>query len=138
MYANGLGVRQDYAEAWIWYRRAADQGDAEAQYSLGAMYAKGKGVPQDYAEAAIWYRKAADQGVPTAQGPLGLMYAKGQGVPQDLVEAHKWSNLAVAGFRASDVAGRDTAVKLRNQIENKMTPAQIAEAQRLALEWRPR
>ena len=46
---NGQGVPQDYAEAVTWYRKAAEQGDADAQYNLGVMYAKGQGVPQDYA-----------------------------------------------------------------------------------------
>ena len=54
--------RGDYAEAVKWYRKAAEQGHARAQYSLGFMYYNGRGVPQDYAEAMKWYRKAADQG----------------------------------------------------------------------------
>ena len=64
MYANGKGVPQDYAEAAKWYRKAAEQGYADAQNNLGMMYVNGQGVPQDYAEAAKWTRKAADQGDP--------------------------------------------------------------------------
>ena len=60
MYANGEGVVEDDAEAVRWYRLAADQGHADAQYNLGLMYAKG--VPEDDAEAVRWYRLAADQG----------------------------------------------------------------------------
>ena len=59
---NGYGVLQDDAEAVRWYRLAADQGHAKAQYNLGVMYDNGDGVPQDYAEAVSWYRLAADQG----------------------------------------------------------------------------
>jgi TPR repeat protein len=44
------------------YRKAAEQGDAVGQRSLGYMYASGRGVPQDRIEAGDWYRKAADQG----------------------------------------------------------------------------
>ena len=62
MYEQGHGVPQDYAEAVKWYRKAADQGDAFAQYNLGVMYDNGEGVPQDQAEAVKWYRKAAEQG----------------------------------------------------------------------------
>ena len=62
MYDNGEGVPQDYAEAVKWYRLAAEQGDANAQYNLGLMYDNGQGVPQDYAEAVKWYRLAAEQG----------------------------------------------------------------------------
>jgi uncharacterized protein len=56
MYAQGLGVEQDYAEAVKWYRKAADQGVTAAQSNLGLMYAQGLGVAQDYAEAVKWYR----------------------------------------------------------------------------------
>ena len=63
MYATGRGVPQDDAEAVRWYRLAAEQGDAYAQYNLGLMYRKGEGVPQDDAEAVRWYRLAAEQGM---------------------------------------------------------------------------
>ena len=46
-----------------WYRKAAEQGDAKAQFNLALRYYKGEGVTQDYAEAAKWYRKAAEQTV---------------------------------------------------------------------------
>jgi uncharacterized protein len=62
MYKNGNGVVQDYAEAVKWYRLAAEQGYADAQYNLGLMYDYGNGVVQDYAEAVKWYRLAAEQG----------------------------------------------------------------------------
>ncbi|MGA2435349.1 MAG: SEL1-like repeat protein, partial [Bryobacteraceae bacterium] len=61
---------------------------------------------------------------------LGLMYAKGQGVPQDYIQAHMWFNLAGA-------SGNADAIKERDAIGSKMTPDQIAEAQRLAREWKP-
>ena len=60
-----------------WYRKAADQGDAVAQFNLGSMYSKGQGVPQDYAQAVVWYRKAAEAGRRHAQFNLGTMYANG-------------------------------------------------------------
>ena len=73
-YYNGAnGVAQDYAEAAKWYRKAADQGYAEAQCMLGNMYYDGWGVPQSDTEAAQWYRKAADQGNASAQCILGNM-----------------------------------------------------------------
>ncbi len=66
MYLNGQGVARDNAEAAKWYRKAAEQGDAGAQFNLGVMYGGGQGVPQDYAEAVKWFRKAADQGTANA------------------------------------------------------------------------
>ena len=63
MYNEGRGVAQIDVEAVQWFRKAADQGVAEAQYNLGIMYKDGNGVAQSDAKAAEWYRKAADQGV---------------------------------------------------------------------------
>jgi TPR repeat protein len=57
MYAEGQGGQQDDTQAVAWYRKAAEQGDAVAQQSLGYMYAKGRGVPRDYGEAVRWYQK---------------------------------------------------------------------------------
>ena len=74
-------------EAW---RKAADQGNADAQHHLGFMYRDGQGVPQDDVEAVKWYRKAADQGNVDAQFNLGFMYYEGRGVPLDYAEAVKW------------------------------------------------
>ena len=136
MYANGQGVPQDYAQAVVWCRKAAEQGDADAQTIVGVMYVNGHGVPQDYTQALIWYRKAADQGNGQAQFGLGLIYANGHGVPQDYVRAHMWFAIAAAAPGASDVSVRD-AVKWRDLVATRMTPAQIAEARRLAAEWSP-
>jgi TPR repeat protein len=130
-YAKGQGVPKDYVQALKWYRRAAEQGHAEAQYYLGVMFDTGEGVPQDYGEAIKWYRKAAEQGLAVAQSNLGAMYGLGQGVPQDYVQALKWFNLAAS-------QGYPEAQKGMDLIGNGMTPAQIAEAKRLAKEWKPK
>src|SRR6266545_88709 len=61
----------DYAQAAVSYRKAADQGGADAQFALAWQYEVGKGLPQDYAQAALWYRKAADQANVLAQLKLG-------------------------------------------------------------------
>jgi TPR repeat protein len=113
-----------------WYRKAAEQGLAEAQHDLGVMYDKGRVVPQDYTEAVKWYLKAAEQGHDFAQRRLGRMYHIGLGLPKDYVEAHKWSNIAAA-------AGDAHAGKHRDLIAKLMTPEQIAEAQKMAREWEP-
>ena len=70
--------------------KAANQGDADAQYNLGVAYHDGEGVPQDYAEAVRWWRKAAEQGNLMAQSNLGVAYEHGEGVPQDRREALRW------------------------------------------------
>lgn len=135
MYDGGYGVPQDYVEAAKWCRRAADQGHAAAQVNLGFMCTGGHGVPQDYTEALKWFRRAADQDNATAQFNLGVMYDKGQGVSQDYVQAHKWYNLAASRFPDPEMRGKAAAA--RDAVAAKMTPAQIAEAQKLAREWKP-
>jgi uncharacterized protein len=62
LYRNGQGVPQDHAAAASWYRKAAEQGDANAQVNLGVMHDKGEGVPQDYVLAHLWFNLAAASG----------------------------------------------------------------------------
>jgi len=61
-------------EAVTWFRKAAEQGLADAQFNLALMYWKGYGLPQDYIKAVAWYQKAARQGFTNAQYNLGVMY----------------------------------------------------------------
>jgi uncharacterized protein len=88
-------------------------------------------VSRKYKEALKWHRLAAEQGDARAQNNLGVMYDEGQGVPQDYVQAHMWFNLAGA-------SGHANAIKNRDAVARKMTPEQIAGAQRLAREWKPK
>jgi TPR repeat protein len=74
---------------------------------------------------------AADQGDEGAQAILGALYYRGQGVPQDYIQAYMWINLAAAN-------GAAPAIKFRDVLAGMMTPGQIAEAQRLAREWKPK
>lgn len=107
----------------------ADQGHAIAQFFVGDAYSNGEGVLQDSKEAVKWYRLAADQGDADAQYSLGRAYYNGEGIPQDLARAHMWINLAANN-------DKDGAVETLEILEQLMTPAQIAEAQRMAREWR--
>jgi uncharacterized protein len=158
--ANGI----DPADAVKWYRKAAEQGDAVAQYYLGLMYLNGKGVPEDDAEAVKWFRKAAEQGNAKAQYYLGFMYANGTGVPEDDAEAVKWYRkaaeqgyanaqfnlglmylngegvpednvFAYMWFNLAAAQGDEDAKKGKGMISGNMTKEQIAEAQKLSREW---
>jgi uncharacterized protein len=131
IYYNGLAVPKDYATAASWWTKAALQGNAGAQARLGYLYSEGQGVAQDDAAAVNWYRKSAEQGYVGAQVQLGVKYLVGRGVPQDYVLAHMWFNLAAA-------AGENGAAEARDRVAKHMTPAQIAEAQKLAGEWEPK
>ena len=131
MYRDGQGVPQNFAEAVVWFDISAKQGLAMAQNNLGVMYNGGQGVVQDYADAVGWYRKAAEQGFLEAQYNLALNYSRGQGVLKNYVEAYKWFSLAAA-------AGDVESVKNRGIAANLMTSAELAEAQKLVREWRPK
>jgi TPR repeat protein len=121
--------RQDYAAATQLCRPLAEQGNVRAQLSLGGMYYNGQGVQQDYAEAAKWTRRAAEQGYAPAQADLGVMYWNGEGVPKNAVLGYMWLYLA-APEEPSAAEERDVAA-------SQMTRDEIAEAQRLAREWKP-
>ena len=138
MYRNGMGVPKSDAEALKWYRKAADQGNAMAQNSLGLMYDAGEGVPKDDAEAVKWYRKAADQGNAKSQFNLAVMYATARGVRKDNVEAYKWYTIAASRFPAGQTDYRGMAVRAYYELAEKMTLAQVAQAKKLAAEWKPK
>ena len=130
LYARGAGVKQDDVEAARLYRAAAEQGLGEAQSNLGYLYEIGAGVPKDYSAALMWYRRGADQDNTNAQFNLAGMYYNGKGVPQDLTLAFMWVTLAAT-------KGDMEAINNRALMATKMTPAQLAEAQRLARDWKP-
>ena len=127
MYDRGEGVPMNSKEAVKWFRKAAEQGHAQAQNNLGDMYRTGEGVPMDSKEAVKWFRKAAEQGEAQAQRNLGVMYDSGVGVLQNFVTAYAWINIAVAN-------GNSTAEEYKPLIEKKMTAEQIAEAEELFIE----
>jgi uncharacterized protein len=145
-------VTKDKTEANKWFALAAAAGDAFSQVMLGGAYHLGEGVPINHNEAAKLFRMAAEQGDLTGMSLLGSLYESGEGVPQDYVMAHMWFNLAAS--RPSPRAPRpdDMATKIfgdstesdrkanreaRERVATQMTRGQIAEAQRLAREWKP-
>jgi TPR repeat protein len=153
-YALGLGVQQDFGEAFRWYHLAADQSSSYAENVIGIAYEHGLYVAQDYAEAFRWYRRAAnkiyerpgDTWIHSPQYNIGAMYASGRGTAQDYVQALMWFTLAAAfgdtkppgplGIKLVDTS-KYTALEQRDGLLALMTSAQITEAERLALEWRP-
>jgi hypothetical protein len=115
----------DASEAVKWYRLAADQGNADAQFNLGKMYSKGRGVPLDKSEGVKWYRLAADQGNAEAQYSLGAVYDGGEGEPQNFIIAHMWYNLAFTN-------GVGFAANSRDELAAKMAPEDVSKAQEMA------
>ena len=90
----------------------------------------------DYATALRLWRPLAEQGDAGAQYNLGVMCVRGMGVQQDYVEAHMWFTLAASRYANSE--NRERAVQNVDRAASHMAPTQIAEAQKLAQEWKPK
>ena len=131
LYYEGKGVPQNHRKAKEWFDKAVEQGHAGAQVNLGTLYLRGEGAPQSSQMALFWFSRAAGQEDALAFAKLGLMYSQGRGVLQDFIQAHMWYNLSAAH-------GEGRSAETRDALARQMTPAQIAEAQRLAREWTPR
>jgi uncharacterized protein len=103
----------------------------------------------NYVIAMKWWRRAADRGNTSAQMKLAYVYGEGRGgTPIDYIEAYKWYDIAAAivgakidklPVAASHNGEKDNSDQLwyRDQVAKQMTSEQIAEAQRLAREWKP-
>lgn len=131
LYDEGSGVPQSSVQAKEWVEKAATQGHAGAQVHLGTIYLQGNGAPQSAQMALFWFSRAADQEEGLAFAKLGRMYAQGRGMLQDFIHAHMWYNLGAAH---EDLK----AAEARDALAPQMSPTQIAEAQRLAREWKPK
>jgi TPR repeat protein len=121
--------RGDYATAYRLTLPAAQAGDRDAEYNMGILYKKGLGVRRDDAQAAMWYRRAALHGSTTAANDLALAYASGEGVPRDYVQSYVW--LTRAAHSAGSSQDRNAVLANRRSLTAQMSPAQLAEAQRL-------
>jgi len=144
--------------------RAAEQGNASAQWAMGFVAIHGCGTPVDDSAAVTWFRRAAEQGVASAQHRLGWMYTTGRGVPQNYGTAVQWLRRAaeqghsqgqgllgalygmgygvpqdfVLAYMWLDLAaarGDETARAARDNLAVVMTRDQIEAAQHAAREW---
>ena len=142
LYDGGGFWPRQYREAVKWYRLAAEQGDAGAQYQLGYMSLRRMGLRFDPAAAAGWFRRAAEQGHWRAQIDLSDMYAEGWGVKRDPPKAYMWLRIGMTyGNYTGRRGGRWRSTQGQSElriIARSMTAAQVAEAESLAAAWRPR
>ena len=128
LYDFGLGLSQDDREALAWYRKAAEHGNPAAQRAVGIFNQKGKGVAPDVAEAARWYLRGAEGDDIRAQYLLAELYFNGNGLPRDYNAAYFWYSLAAGQAPLPD--NRKGLLELRNIAAARMTPEQVAEAER--------
>jgi S1-C subfamily serine protease len=143
IYLTADGVERNNSEAFKFFNLAAKQGDEAGLKGLCMCYEGGYGVPIDYAKAFEITRKLAEAGDNNEQRNLGIKYEDGTGVRQDYVEAYKWYNIAAANenlriTEAMEKEGFEPASKQRDRLAKLMTAEQIAEAQRLSHEFKPR
>jgi hypothetical protein len=136
----------EYDIARKYWEPLADDGDCDAEFSVGLLYFEGRAGTKSYEKAREWWTKAADQGQPQAQVALGVMYAHGEipyslfqcrrgcGVRKDLVMAYKWFGVVGdSGFPREE----NQAKKLLETVRWEMTPEQINMADVLIKEWKP-
>ena len=136
--AAGAYERKDMTTAVRIWKVWANKGEPEAETLLGAMYWNGDGVPRDHKEAARLYLLAANQGYARAQNDIGFMLGLGEGIPpHDDVEAYKWLSLGIAGYTVKNQDRLDQARQDLATIAKRMSPAQIAEAQKRVKAFKP-
>ena len=121
--------RGDFAKAAEVWHPLALAGDGNSQSGLGLLHLAGFGVRRDNDLARQLFLQSARQGIVQAQMYLSLIYLRGEGVQRDLRIAYMWSEIALA-------AGYGEALDLRDLIAEHLTPEQVREATKLAMDWR--
>jgi TPR repeat protein len=116
------------------YSQAAQSGDSEAQFYMGALYSSGVGRPRSDGEAFRWFSRAADQGHSHAMLVLAGLYAIGRGTSNDNLAAYKWAYIVSVGTRVDEF--RNGARQLISVLETRMTPEQVNQAKTEAGGWR--
>jgi Sel1 repeat len=115
------------------YSQAAQSGDSDAQFYLGALYSSGVGRPRSDAEAFRWFSRAADQGHSHAMLVLGGLYAVGRGTPKDNLNAYKWAYIVSVGTRVEEF--RNGSRQLMGVLESRMTREDIDRVKAQAGRW---
>ena len=117
------------------YMRAAQSGDDEAQFYLGALYSAGVGVPRSDEEAFRWFSRAADQGHAHSMLILAGLYAVGRGVQKNNINAYKWAYIVNGASRVDEF--RNGSRQLMGVLESRMGPEEVNYAKSEAGRWRP-
>jgi uncharacterized protein len=131
-FAAGIAAYEkgDFAGARKEWEPLAEAGNPPAQFNLALLFYDGRGAPQDFEAAFHWFSRAANQGYVKAERNLGAMYAEGKGAVRDNVKAYKWFALCAA-------AGSDPCSVQRDLSAKRLNSAKLAEARRLARDFKP-
>lgn len=133
----GRNAPKNNSEALSWLRRAAQNGQPDAQRLLAVKLYNGYDVTVDHDEALLWTQRLAEAGDVPGQMMLGNMYANGEGSPRDLVRAYMWYDIAatVAQQGNGDPALQQAAVDARDKTGALLLPGEEVRAQELASNW---
>jgi TPR repeat protein len=131
----GIGVVRDKPQAFKWRRKAAEQGDLEAELAMANAYETGDGVARDDVQAFYWNRKLADLALADAQRNVGAAYALGKGTPQDYVQAYVWLDIAQHSFAPGEAQTADVQALALESVASHSTASQIDRAKRQAERW---
>jgi TPR repeat protein len=126
-----LASDQDMASRYL---RAAQSGDDDAQFYLGALYSAGVGVPRSDQEAFRWFSRAANQGHSHAMLILAGLYATGRGTEKNNIEAYKWAYIVNGASRVDEF--RDGSGQLVTALVKRMSPGDVSKAKSDAGKWR--
>jgi hypothetical protein len=116
------------------YEQAAQSGDDDAQFYLGALYSAGVGRPRSDQEAFRWFSRATDQGHSHAMLIVAGLYASGRGTPKDNVKAYSWAYIVASAGKVEE--DRNGARQLMSLLMKRMTSDEIGRAVVAARAWR--
>lgn len=116
------------------YEQAAQAGDDDAQFHLGALYSAGVGRPRSDEEAFRWFARATNQGHSHAMLITAGLYASGRGVTKDNVKAYSWAYIVESSSKVDE--DRNGARQLMSLLLKKMTSDEIGRAVVAARAWR--
>ena len=116
------------------YEQAAQAGDDDAQFYLGALYSAGVGRPRSDQEAFRWFSRATDQGHSHAMLIVAGLYASGRGTPKDNVKAYSWAYIVASAGKVEE--DRNGARQLMSLLMKRMTSDEIGRAVVAARAWR--
>jgi len=116
------------------YAQAAQSGDSDAQFYLGALYSSGVGRQRSDEEAFRWFSSAANQGHSHAMLVLSGMYAVGRGAPKNNAKAYMWAYIVSVGSRVDEF--RNGSRQLMGVLDSRMTREEVDQAKAEAGRWR--
>lgn len=135
-FEHGIGRPKDLNKALAWHRKGAQLGNFGSQIAYAAALRSGEVLARDDRESFQWYAKAAAQrGIYAQNGyaylPIAEMYEEGVGIPRNLGRAFAYAQAAELTVDSSDTASQENARSLRDKVAGRLSPAELAAAERL-------